>query len=93
MSSYRIKLSKNAERQFDEWIASGNIAVLNKIARLFDELESHPMTGTGKPEMLKGDLRGCWSRRITKSDRLVYHIDEGIVVVDILSIKGHYGDK
>lgn len=93
MSVYRIKLSQNAERQFDEWIASGNIAVLNKIARLLDELENHPMTGTGKPEMLKGNLRGCWSRRITKADRLVYHIDEDIVVVDILSLRGHYGDK
>ena len=51
------------------------------------------MTGTGKPERLKGELQGYWSRRITKADRMVYRIDGDEVQVGIVSMKGHYGDK
>ena len=40
-----------------------------------------PFKGTGKPEPLKGDLTGFWSRRITDRDRLVYYPGEGRVVV------------
>jgi len=40
------------------------------------ELAEHPREGTGKPEMLKGDLAGYWSRRINREHRLVYSIED-----------------
>lgn len=93
MTTYHIKLSPIAEFQIDEWKRKGTKSVLKKLANLFDELEKHPTTGTGKPEKLRGDLQGYWSRRITKADRMIYKIEDELVVVDIISLKGHYGDK
>ena len=52
-----------------------------------------PFHGTGQVEQLKGELQGFWSRRIDKGSRLVYKIDEDIVTVFVISMKGHYGDK
>jgi len=53
----------------------------------------HPETGTGKPERLKFDLSGYWSRRINKKDRLIYFIQNEIVTVTVVSALGHYSDK
>jgi toxin YoeB len=55
---------------------------------LIAEIADNPFTGTGKPEPLKYELKGKWSRRITKEHRLVYEVtDTGI---NILSCKFHY---
>jgi toxin YoeB len=69
-----------------------NIQSYNKVIQLIKELHMHPRTGTGKPELMKYDYAGCWSRRITKKDRLVYRIDDDKVNVLVLTAKGHYGD-
>lgn len=90
---YLIKLSPDAETHLSLWIQSGNKSVLRKLDQLFHELELHPTYGTGKPELLKGDFQGYWSRRITKADRMIYQILTDTVVVSIVSLKGHYGDK
>ena len=45
-----------------------------KLGKLLGELMEHPRTGTGKPEQLKGDRAGQWSRHITRKHRLVYEI-------------------
>ncbi len=47
---------------------------LQRLNSLIKECQRTPFTGTGKPEALKGDLKGWWSRRITHEDRLVYRI-------------------
>ncbi|WP_323670358.1 Txe/YoeB family addiction module toxin [Psychroflexus montanilacus] len=47
----------------------------------------------GKPEQLKHNLSGYWSRRINKKDRLIYQVVEDIVTVYIISAIGHYDDK
>ncbi|WP_089081713.1 Txe/YoeB family addiction module toxin [Flavobacterium branchiophilum] len=55
------------------------------------ELEIHPTTGIGNPELLKHHLSGYWSRRINKKDRLIYQIieqPESLVV--IIAALGHY---
>ncbi|MCR4994157.1 MAG: Txe/YoeB family addiction module toxin, partial [Bacteroidales bacterium] len=57
------------------------------------ELKVHPKTGTGKPEALKGDRNGQWSREITKKHRLIYEIHETEVVVIVLTAYGHYNNK
>ena len=64
-----------------------------KAKRLIEELKEHPKTGTGKPEQLKGDRNGQWSRRISNRHRMVYTINETEVLVLILTAYGHYGDK
>ena len=64
-----------------------------KARRLIDELKTHPTTGTGKPEQLKGERSGQWSRRITDKHRLVYKINDTEVIVLILTAYGHYDDK
>ena len=66
---------------------------VEKIVALLEELKVHPQTGTGKPEALKGDFSGLWSRRIDKGARLIYSIYEETVCVYVLSMRGHYGDK
>ena len=64
-----------------------------KAKRLIEELKEHPKTGTGKPEQLKGDRSGQWSRRISNRHRMVYTINDTEVLVLILTAYGHYGDK
>ena len=64
-----------------------------KLKKLEAELKEHPRTGTGKPEILKGEPMGRWSRRITKKHRLVYEIHDTEVVVLVLTAYGHYDDK
>jgi toxin YoeB len=53
-------------------------------------LRSDPTTGTGKPEKLKHNLAGLWSRRISQKDRLIYKFDEKYIYV--FAIGGHYLD-
>ena len=90
---YKLVLTPEAERHLDEWRKSGQKKTLLKIAALLEELCEHPTTGTGKVEQLKGDLEGYWSRRINKASRLIYKIEQDIITVFVISLKGHYGDK
>ncbi len=64
-----------------------------KALALIEELYDHPQTGTGKPEQLRGNFHGLWSRRISKKHRLVYQILETEVIVLVLTAYGHYEDK
>ncbi len=59
-----------------------NKQVLKKINRLVKDCQRNPFTGIGKPELLRNDLSGAWSRRITEEHRLVYLVvDDEIRVV------------
>ena len=64
---------------------------LNRINALLKDIERSYFNGIGKPEPLKGDLSGFWSRRINDTDRLTYRINNDIL--EILSCRGHYDDK
>ncbi|HEY9196823.1 MAG TPA: Txe/YoeB family addiction module toxin [Mucilaginibacter sp.] len=77
------------------WIIGKNLATKlfrKKIVKLLEAIQENPFEGIGKPESLKYNLSGAWSRRITQEHRLVYEINEmnQIVVLDVLSLKGHY---
>ena len=78
----------DAEDDLQYWISTGNKAIIKKIAQLIDDIKIHPYTGLGKPEPLKHNLAGAWSRRINRAHRLVYEITADVVL--ILSAKGHY---
>lgn len=63
---------------------------LKRINNLIKDTERNPFEGIGKPEPLKGDLSGFWSRRIDDTNRFVYRINND--KLEILSCRGHYED-
>ena len=85
---YHLDFTDKANEDIDFHKKSGNKSVLKKLLTLLNELTGHPFTGTGKPEPLKHNLSGMWSRRISGEHRLIYEVEEDTVVV--LSAKGHY---
>lgn len=90
---YRIILSSQAQKGYLYFNQSGNKAILNKITALLKDIADHPYTGIGKPEPLKYELAGKWSRRITEEHRLVYSVNDDKIEVHILSMKYHYSKK
>jgi toxin YoeB len=65
-----------ADRAWEEYLhwQQNDPNVLQRLNALIRECQRTPFTGTGKPEPLKGDFKGWWSRRITLEDRLVYRV-------------------
>ena len=68
--------TQEAKADLKWWRLHGDEATKRKITKLLPEIAEHPTTGTGKPELLKGDLAGYWSRRINQKDRIVYRIED-----------------
>ena len=64
---------------------------IKRINALLKDIEREPFSGIGKPEPLKGEFSGFWSRRIDDVNRIIYRINDG--VLEIVSCKSHYGDK
>ncbi|MGX8706787.1 MAG: Txe/YoeB family addiction module toxin [bacterium] len=65
-------------------------ATLRRINALIRDIERDPFSGIGKPEPLKGDLSGWWSRRIDEANRIVYRIINN--ELELLQCGGHYRD-
>ncbi len=65
--------------------------VLKRINLLIKDILRDPFGGIGKPEPLKGDLSGFWSRRIDDEHRLVYAVEKEAVL--IIACRGHYNEK
>ncbi|MDP4578636.1 MAG: Txe/YoeB family addiction module toxin, partial [Schleiferiaceae bacterium] len=76
-----------AWEDYQHWVASDK-AVLKRLNYLLNEVQRTPYQGSGKPEALKHDFKGCWSRRITVEHRLVYRIQEDQIIV--LQARYHY---
>ena len=70
--SFEVILTPKANKGIEKLKKAGNKSLIAKLGQLLDELEEHPETGTGKPEKLKHELSGLWSRRINREHRLVY---------------------
>ncbi|MGI5099124.1 Txe/YoeB family addiction module toxin [Treponema vincentii] len=64
--------------------------ILKRINQLIKDIGRNPFEGIGKPEPLKGNLTGFWSRRIDEEHRLVYAVEENAVL--LISCRGHYDD-
>jgi len=86
-----IELTTRAQEDLEYWSRTGNVIVLKKIKSLLESILETPFSGIGKPEQLKYELSGKWSRRITQSDRLIYQIVGDTVY--IFSLKGHYSQS
>lgn len=69
---------------------SGQSNILKKIRNLIEDIKKTPFKGIGKPEPLKHELSGCWSRRINREHRIVYEVYEEENKIIILSLEGHY---
>ncbi|MFM7382874.1 MAG: Txe/YoeB family addiction module toxin [Microcystaceae cyanobacterium] len=83
----KIAFLRRSFDEFNQW-AIEDKKIYAKIVTLIKDIERDPFSGLGKPEALKHDLSGLWSRRITQEHRLVYRIFEEEVV--IISCKFHY---
>jgi toxin YoeB len=76
----RITFSQNAWEDYTSWQADDR-KILKKINELIKDIQKTPYSGLGKPEALKYDLSGYWSRRIDMEHRLVYKvIDDEILI-------------
>ena len=82
-----ISFEDTAWADYVYWQTADN-QMLRKINQLIRDIQRDPFDGLGKPEGLKNDLSGFWSRRISSEHRLVYRIDDGELV--IAQCRGHY---
>ncbi len=83
-----IAYTKKAKEDIAFWKNSGNKKIMLKISNLLTATAENPFEGIGKPEPLKHQLAGIWSRRINQEHRLVYEVVNNTILV--LSLKGHY---
>ena len=83
-----IIFKETALEDRDYFKASGNKIIQKRISELIEDIVEHPYFGKGKPEPLKYELSGCWSRRITDEHRIVYKVANDNLY--IISLKGHY---
>ncbi|MBK1792758.1 Txe/YoeB family addiction module toxin [Persicirhabdus sediminis] len=86
----RLEFKPAAFEDLKYWVAH-QPKVAKKLMRLIEESQKNPYGGIGKPEPLKNELSGWWSKRIDGEHRLIYKV-EGEVLI-IAQARGHYGDK
>lgn len=86
---YQIELNKQAQKDYAFWKKRDSIKY-QKINVLLKEMMETPTKGSGKPEALKYELSGYWSRRIDRQNRIVYTILEDEKVILIISMRYHY---
>ena len=79
--------SENAWQDFMAWVREDR-KIARRINELLTDIERNGHEGIGKPEALRHDPSGHWSRRITQKDRLIYTFDEKNIY--IAACKGHY---
>ncbi len=84
-----IVYSEEAQKDIEYWKRSGNKVVQKKISQLLNAIEENPFEGIGKPEMLKHNLAGLWSRRINQEHRIIYKLTAR-ETIRIYSLRGHY---
>ena len=82
-----IQWDMDAWNEYVYW-QSQDKKTLKKINRLIQDISRDPFNGIGKPEPLKDNLTGFWSRRIDYEHRLIYVVEESAII--IIACKGHY---
>ena len=79
-----------AWEEFEYW-SKNDKKIFKRILEFIKDIDRNGYTGIGKPEALKHDLSGYWSRRIDSGNRIVYKIEDGII--RIVQCGSHYRDK
>ncbi|HEU0190401.1 MAG TPA: Txe/YoeB family addiction module toxin [Mycobacterium sp.] len=87
MTRRSVRFSPGGWQDFSFWMGA-DFKVARRIVRLINAIQRDPFRGVGKPEPLKGDLSGYWSRRIDDEHRLIYRVDDDEVTV--LKARYHY---
>ncbi len=82
-----VAFTKSAFDEYNHWFVSDERLVA-RIQELIRDIDRDPFKGIGKPEPLKGNWTGYWSRRIDHEHRLVYKVSE--IQILIVKCKGHY---
>lgn len=82
-----VVFHKDGFDQFTDW-AKRNPKLFERLVRLINETARDPFTGIAKPEPLKGNLSGHWSRRLNDEHRLVYRVTDASII--IASCRDHY---
>jgi toxin YoeB len=82
--------SDNAWEDYQYWISQGDKKMIKRVHKLIEDIERNGYTGIGKPEPLRFNWAGYWSRRITDEHRLVYKIESGKIL--FVAFRFHYGD-
>lgn len=88
-STVSISFTSEGWEDYSHW-RENDADIFQRLNALLGECLRNPFKGTGKPEPLKGDLSGFWSRRITREHRLVYLYEGGTLT--ILQCRFHYDD-
>ena len=83
-----IELTAKADIDLAYWQKTKNQKVLKRIRELFASIIETPFSGIGKPEGLKYNLSGKWSRRIDQENRIIYEVLKDLIIIH--SLKGHY---
>jgi len=86
----RLEFEPQAFADLQHWMQH-QPKLAKKVMRMIEESMGDPFGGIGKPEPLKNELSGWWSKRIDGEHRLIYRVEEGALL--ILQAKGHYADK
>ena len=87
----KISFSDEGWEDYQHWIVN-DPKILTRLNNLIEECRRTPFKGTGKPEPLRDNLKGWWSRRITAGDRLVYRVEgKGEdQMLEIIQCRMHY---
>jgi toxin YoeB len=87
----RLLFSARSWDEYQHWVQT-DPTTLERVNRLILECRRSPFRGTGKPEPLKGEFHGWWSRRITQEDRLVYRVSGSgdAQTLEIAQCRFHY---
>ncbi|OFX45462.1 MAG: toxin YoeB [Bacteroidetes bacterium GWA2_30_7] len=83
----KILFEEAASEDIFYW-ASNDIKILKRIIELIENIKKNPFVGIGKPEPLKHNLKGFWSRRINDTHRIVYQATQEFII--IASCRHHY---
>jgi toxin YoeB len=82
-----VAFTSQAFKEYNEWFEHDK-SIVDRIKTLIREIDKDPFKGIGKPEPLRGNWSGYWSRRINQEHRLIYKISESQIL--IVKCKGHY---
>ena len=83
----KVELTTSFKFDFKYW-SKHNKKTVRRILLLISSIKEEPFAGIGKPEKLKYELSGCWSRRINKEHRIVYRVKNK--TIQLLSCRYHY---
>ena len=87
-----VNFTETGWNDYSYWISQQEKKIIKRINTLIEDIERNRYDGIGKPEPLRNDLSGWWSRRIDDTHRLIYRLIDNDAI-EISQCKGHYNAK